>query len=185
MTTTDDKSTETHAPPGDRSTTESVGAAGNWSIGSMRMRQVADRAVAVVRTESGFHAVDNACPHQGYGLATGSLDGERLTCQWHNWKFDVRTGRCLMGEEDVACHRVDVVDGEVLVTVNRPTIDEQRARLWPSLQRGIESDYTGQIARDSARLLATGTTPAEIMGAGLAMTAAKTDDGLGHELAMA
>ena len=185
MRRTDDDSTETTARSGDRSTTESVGAAENWSIGSMRMGQVADRRVAVVRTESGFHAVDNACPHQGYGLATGSLDGERLTCQWHNWKFDVRTGRCLMGEEDVACHRVDVVDGEVMVTVNRPTIDEQRARLWPSLQRGIESDYTGQIARDSARLLATGTSPAEIMRAGLAITAAKADDGLGHELAMA
>ncbi len=185
MAATDRDTTQTHDPTGDRSTTESVGPAENWSVGSMKMGQVADRKVAVVRTESGFHALDNACPHQGYGLTTGSLDGERLTCQWHNWKFDVRTGQCLMGEEDVACHRVDVVDGEVLVTVNRQTVDEQRAKLWPSLERGIEADYTGQIARDSARLLATGTTPAEIMRSGLAHTAAKTDDGLGHELAMA
>ncbi len=167
------------------SATESVGQADQWEIGSMKMGQIADHKVAVVRTESGFHAVDNACPHQGYGLVTGSLDGELLTCQWHNWKFDVRTGTCVIGQEDVACHPVSVVDGEVLVTVNRPSIDEQRTKLWPSLKRGIEADYAGQIARDSVRLLKTGVNPAEIMSAGLVETAAKTDYGLGHELAMA
>ena len=149
-----------------RATTEAVGTVDEWAVGTMRMRKVDDRAVAVVRTESGFHAIDNACPHQGYGLATGSLDGELLTCQWHNWKFDVRTGRCLMGEEDVACHPVEIADGEVRVTVTRPTVEEQRARLWPSLLRGIEADHGGQIARDSVRLLQSGASPAEIISAG-------------------
>ncbi len=166
-------------------TTETVGRTEDWTLGSMKMKTVGDRQVAVVLTESGFHAIDNACPHQGYGLTTGALSGELVTCQWHNWKFDVRTGRCVIGEEDVTCHGVDIVDGEVAVTVTSPTIAEQRGRLWPSLERGMRSNYVGQIARDSVRLLETGVGPAEIMAAGLTAAAARTKYGIGHELAMA
>ena len=70
-----------------------------------------------MRTSTGFHALDNACPHQGYGLATGALDGELLTCQWHNWKFDVNDGHCVIGEEDVACHAVRVEGDDVIVSI--------------------------------------------------------------------
>jgi nitrite reductase/ring-hydroxylating ferredoxin subunit len=167
------------------SETGSAGQASEWEVGTMKMRRVGGRPLAVVRTASGFHAIDNACPHQGYGLTTGALDGEHITCQWHNWKFDVTTGRCLRGEEDVACHGVEVVDGEVLVTVDRPSPEEERARLWPSLRRGLEADYVGQVARDSTRLLTAGAEPAEIMWAGVALAAPRTEDGIGHELAMA
>lgn len=165
--------------------TESAGSAADWEIGSMRMRDIGGRKVAVVRTESGFHAVDNACPHQGYGLTTGSLDGELLTCLWHNWKFDVTTGACVRGEEAVACHQTKLVDGEVHVTVTSPSNSEKQAKLWPSLRQGINSDYVGQISRDSVRLLETGADAADIMWAGVQETAAKTDYGIGHELAMA
>ena len=171
---------ESEAAGGPQTTTESVGDPESWAVGTMKMKKVGDHRVAVARTESGFHAVDNACPHQGYGLATGTLDGELLTCQWHNWKFDVRTGHCVRGEEDVACHAVDVVDSEVRVTVTAPSIAEQRQRLWPSLRRGIDADYPGQIARDSLRLLTTGVSPAEVMWAGLEDTVARTEDGIGH-----
>jgi nitrite reductase/ring-hydroxylating ferredoxin subunit len=167
------------------SVTETVGLVDDWVVGEMKMKTVDGHRVAVVNTASGFHAVDNACPHQGYGLTTGSLDGELVTCQWHNWKFDVRTGRCVMGEEDVACHPVDVADGEVRVTVTRPSIEEERQRLWPSLARGIDADYRGQIARDSVRLLQTGVEPSAIMSAGLQQTTPKTEYGIGHGLAMA
>lgn len=169
----------------ERTTTDTVGQVDDWTVGAMKMRTVGDRKVAVVRTESGFHAVDNACPHQGYGLVTGSLDGELLTCQWHNWKFDVRTGKCTMGEEDVACHPVDVADGEVRVSVTSPTVEQQHQQLWPSLRRGVEAHYVGQISRDSVRLLETGVSPSEVMWSGVNTTAAKTQYGVGHELAMA
>lgn len=168
-----------------QSVTAAVGQADGWNVGSMKMKDVGNRPVAVVRTESGFHAVDNACPHQGYGLTTGALDGELLTCQWHNWKFDVRTGHCVIGEEDVPCHPVEIVDGEVHVTVNSPSNSEQQERLWPSLRRGIDAHYVGQIARDSVRLLETGAPPADIMWTGVEASASRTQWGIGHELAMA
>ena len=101
----------------DRRTVEAVVAhVDEMEPGSMKMAKVGERRVVVIRTASGFHALDNACPHQGFGLTTGSLDGELVTCQWHNWKFRVSDGACVIGEEDVPCHQVRVEGNDVIVS---------------------------------------------------------------------
>lgn len=153
--------------------------------GSMKMATVGERRVVVIRTATGYHALDNACPHQGYGLATGSLDGELLTCQWHNWKFRVSDGHCIIGEEDVPCHRVEVDERGVVVTVTEPTVEETLAALWPSLQRGLERDYRGQMARDTARLLQAGAAAEDIIEVGLRHSLPRTEWGMGHDMAVA
>lgn len=162
-----------------------VGTVEQFEAATMKLAKVGDRRIAVIRTPSGLHAIDNACPHQGYGLVTGALDGELVTCQWHNWKFDVRDGSCVRGEEAVASHEITIDGDDVVVTVREPTDEETRTALWPSLDSGIERNYTGQIARDTARLIAAGATPADIMGRVVAATAAKNEWGIGHPLAMA
>ncbi|MDH3299762.1 MAG: Rieske 2Fe-2S domain-containing protein [Acidimicrobiia bacterium] len=178
-------STDTINDTAIRSTTETVATLDDLNVGEMKMVKVGDTAVALIRSESGVHAIDNACPHQGYGLVTGALADGVVTCQWHNWKFDAATGRCLIGEEDVPCHRVDITDGEVAVTVEKPSAEQQRERLWPSLRRGLENDYVGQMARDAARLLGAGATPVQIMAEALKVAAPKADEGVGHEMALA
>ena len=42
--------------------------------GTMRMVRVDERRVCLVRTSTGVHALDNACPHEGYGLTQGSVE---------------------------------------------------------------------------------------------------------------
>ncbi|MGI9623564.1 MAG: Rieske (2Fe-2S) protein [Acidimicrobiales bacterium] len=169
----------------DRSTTATVGRLEDIAVGEMKLARVGEHRVAVIRSASGVHALDNACPHQGYGLVTGSLDGELLTCQWHNWKFRVSDGRCLIGEEDVACHQTDVVDGDISVTITLPTKDEALNKLWPSLRSGFERDYVGQMARDTARLLQAGATAEDIVWEGLKSSAPRSEYGIGHGMAMA
>lgn len=179
--------TEVSAPDSTahRTVEATVASASELQVGSMRTAKVGERRVVVARTASGFHALDNACPHQGYGLVTGSLDGELLTCQWHNWKFRAADGTCVIGEENVACHAVRVEGDEVIVTVTEPTDDEKLAKLWPSLQRGVERDYRGQIARDIARLLDAGASPESIVELGLRHAVPRTEWGMGHDMAVA
>ncbi len=71
----------------------------------MRMVKVDGHRVCLVRTAGGVHALDHACPHEGYGLTQGELNGDLLTCAWHNWKFRVTDGACVQGEEGVTVHR--------------------------------------------------------------------------------
>ena len=167
-------------------TTEAaVAKASEMETGSMRMAKVGERRIVVIRTKNGFHALDNACPHQGYGLATGSLDGELLTCQWHNWKFRASDGTCVIGEENVAGHQVRLDGDDVVVAVTEPTNEEKLAQLWPSLQRGVERDYRGQIARDTARLLQAGASPEQIVEVGLRHGLPRNEWGMGHDMAVA
>src|SRR6478752_10007082 len=91
-------------------TTGAVANLADLAEGAMKMVKVDGHRVCLVRTSSGVHAIDHACPHEGYGLTTGDLDGELLTCAWHNWKFRVSDGHCVLGEEDVRTHAVDVAD---------------------------------------------------------------------------
>ena len=104
-------------------------------VGSMRPRRWPPPRL--VRTGDGVLALDHACPHEGYGLTQGTLDGNLLTCAWHNWKFRVDDGVCVLGEEDVRTHPVTVRrDGSLAVTLNEPDPAELRPRLMASLRRG-------------------------------------------------
>ena len=162
-----------------------VGSTTDLAIGEMKMVRAGDDRLVLMRTETGYHALDNACPHQGYGLVTGDLQGELLTCQWHNWKFCVADGTALVGEEAVACHPVRIEGDEILVEINTPSTAERQAVLWPSIVSAIGNDYRGQIGRDTARLLETGATPEDIVWEGIKVGAPKTDYGVGHEMASA
>ena len=168
-----------------QTTSSVVGNVSDFPVGAMKMAKVGERRVAVIRTSSGVHAIDNACPHQGYGLTTGALAGETVVCQWHNWKFDVTTGECTQGEENVACHQVDIDGDEIVVSVVDPTPQEARIALWPSLRCGIEANYIGQVARDTARLLQAGASAQEVMWEAVKYGAPRAEWGPDHEMAMA
>lgn len=154
--------------------------------GAMTMVKADGRRLCLVRTASGVHAIDNACPHEGYGLAQGSLDGELVTCQWHNWKFRVSDGACTQGEEAVRTHDVTISnDGAVSVTVNRPDPAALVPQLMASLRRGIERNYIGQISRDVIRLLKAGADPIELVWLAVEYGAPRAEDGWGHTIASA
>jgi len=161
-------------------------AADDLPIGSMRMVKVDGHRVCLVRTATGLHAVDHACPHEGYGLTQGELDGDLLTCAWHNWKFRVTDGACVQGEEDVQTHPVEVSPaGQVRVSVRRPDPEAARPRLTESLRSGITNQYTGQVARDVVRLLKASADPGQLIWEAIAYGAPRAEFGWGHSVASA
>lgn len=154
-------------------------------VGSVRMVRAVGRRLAVVRTSEGVYALDNACPHEGYSLTQGELKGGELTCAWHNWKFRLADGRCVLGEEDVRSYPV-VVDGDqVLVDVTDPDPAELRPRLLASLRSAIDHNYVGQTARDVVRLLRADADPGELVWEAVAWGAPRAEFGWGHALASA
>lgn len=156
------------------------------AVGSMRMVRVDGRRLCLVRTEQGVHALDHACPHEGYGLTQGELDGDLLTCAWHNWKFRVTDGACVLGEESVPTHPVTVdADGGVSVAVRRPDPAERRGALVTSLRSAIERDRRGQVARDVVRLLQADANPGELIWEAVAYGAPRAEFGWRHSVASA
>ena len=59
------------------------------------------RQVLLVAAGGRVFAIANRCPHEGHPLSEGTLGpGCVLTCNWHNWKFDL-AGAALVGRDPV------------------------------------------------------------------------------------
>jgi nitrite reductase/ring-hydroxylating ferredoxin subunit len=63
--------------------------------GTLKKVLLQNREILIANIEGNISAVDNTCPHLGGDLSLGKLEGSVLTCQRHQAKFDVTTGRCL------------------------------------------------------------------------------------------
>ena len=48
--------------------------------------------IALYNVGGKVYATDNTCLHQGGPLGEGVLDGEVISCPWHMWEYNVRTG---------------------------------------------------------------------------------------------
>ena len=77
-----------------------------------------DRIVAIFNVGGAIHALDGVCPHQGGPLGKGTLAGAIVTCPWHGWQFNVKTGQhCLNPRIEHRTFPVQVRGDEVFVDV--------------------------------------------------------------------
>ncbi len=74
--------------------------------GAAKTVVLGEREIALFNVDGTIYAIDNICPHQGGPLADGWLDGTVVTCPWHAWCFELRTGKMVLS--DLAS--VDVFD---------------------------------------------------------------------------
>lgn len=73
--------------------------------------------VAVFRVDGELFALDNACTHEDGPLGEGRVEGGVVTCPYHDWRFDIRSGECLShANRSVSCWAVEERDGAVYVT---------------------------------------------------------------------
>ena len=75
--------------------------------GSGIVASVNDKEVAVFNVDGTFFAIDNVCKHRGGPLGEGELDGDTVTCPWHGWQYNVKTGVCLT-KDGITMDRYDV-----------------------------------------------------------------------------
>jgi nitrite reductase (NADH) small subunit/3-phenylpropionate/trans-cinnamate dioxygenase ferredoxin subunit len=84
--------------------------------------RIRGREIGLYRVGERVYAMENACPHAGYPLHEGELDGCSIVCPGHGWTFDLATGLA-PGEVDeppLARFAVRVLAGEVWVDPDAP-----------------------------------------------------------------
>ena len=75
--------------------------------------------VAVFKYDGKISAVSNVCQHQNGPLGEGKILDGCITCPWHGWLYDVRTGQCLLPARGaaIATYAVRIEDGDIWVEV--------------------------------------------------------------------
>jgi nitrite reductase (NADH) small subunit len=86
--------------------------------GDARVVECAGKTLALCNVDGTFYAVDNTCPHRGGPLGEGFLDGDRITCPWHGWQFELTTGQnALPLSAGVACYPTRIEGDDILIGV--------------------------------------------------------------------
>jgi nitrite reductase/ring-hydroxylating ferredoxin subunit len=86
-----------------------IGRASELPPGTRRLVHVGGKAIVIFNIKGELFALSDKCPHRGASLSNGVLTGlvtssgpgdysyskagEIIRCPWHQWEFDVRTGR--------------------------------------------------------------------------------------------
>jgi nitrite reductase/ring-hydroxylating ferredoxin subunit len=131
-------------------------------------------------------ACNNRCPHEGYPLVEGALDADCvLTCHWHNWKFDLKSGATIYGGDNLRVYPVKVEDGAVWLDTRDPPAAERIARALQHLDQAMAEYDIARIARELARLGAAGAGPELALVRAIQGTHARLRDGMTHAYAAA
>ena len=87
--------------------------------GAGTVLKAGNRTLAFFKVEGVYYAISNVCPHKGGPLGNGALSGHVVTCPWHGWTWDVRTGANVRMPKlkGVECFAVRAVDGELYVEI--------------------------------------------------------------------
>ena len=76
--------------------------------------------VALFNVGGEIHAYENVCPHQGGPIGEGWIEDGVVTCPWHAWRFDLRTGGMTLGDF-ARLRRFDVrVEGNDVFVATEP-----------------------------------------------------------------
>src|SRR5262249_47587684 len=111
-----------------------VARMGEIPPGGRKIVRVQGREVGIFNLDGSLYALKNVCAHQGARVCLGKLggttlpsevyefkyglEGRVLRCPWHEWEYDVTTGRSLFDPNvRLVSYPVEVVGDEVVVTI--------------------------------------------------------------------
>ena len=92
--------------------------------GSQKIVQVGKHKVALFYFNNEITAIANACLHKagplGLGLVEKKYDGLYVTCPWHGWEYNIKTGSAPPGFKDQqAVYKVKVEGDDILVSTEQ------------------------------------------------------------------
>ncbi len=126
----------------------------------VRLCRLDGRQIAVFETADGVRACDNRCPHEGYPLVEGKLSGKcTLTCNWHNWKFDLDSGDNLFGGDRLRVYPTEIRAGDIWIDLTDPPFAERYRQIRANLRDAFDDYSYDRIAREIARLIRLGADP--------------------------
>jgi len=142
------------------------------------------KQICVFRTEDGLRAIDNRCPHEGYPLREGTLsrvDGRCVvTCNWHNWKFNLESGDNLLGGDRVRAYPIRVEGDRILLDLTDPPAEVRQQHALDNIADAMADNDAERLFREVARLERAGADPLDALRHAIFLTYEKLEFGFEH-----
>jgi len=79
---------------------------------------IGEQPVALFLVGDEVYATAGKCPHAGGPLHRGTVCEGVLSCPWHGWSYDLKSGECEESDDiSLTCYPVRVEDDDVYVIV--------------------------------------------------------------------
>ena len=86
--------------------------------GKVLEKRIMARRVAVFNDNGTLYGIESDCKHMRASLASGQVVDGIVTCKWHKWKYDLRTGECLnVNGVRLRRYEVTVENDDIFVTL--------------------------------------------------------------------
>jgi len=144
------------------------------------------RSIAIFQSNGKFYACNNRCPHEGFPLMEGVLtNGCLLTCNWHNWKFDLESGETIVGGDKLRRYPVEERDGALWIDLADPPEAVRIAQAKSNLVDAMDDFDYARVAREIARLRKMGAEDREILATAVIHVHDRLEFGTTHAFAAA
>jgi nitrite reductase/ring-hydroxylating ferredoxin subunit len=152
--------------------------------GSCKVLRLSGRQIALFRSADKFFACNNRCPHEGYPLSEGDLDGNCvLTCNWHNWKFNIESGENLYGGDRLTVYPLELRGEEIWIDLAEPPLAVQVAAIIIQLRESFDDNDYQRMARELARLIQVGSDPLQAVTSAIHWSHERLEFGWTHAYA--
>ena len=76
-------------------------------LGEIKKLKIEGKEICATRTNEGIFAFEKNCPHRGFALELGHINGEgEVVCPFHTFRFSLKTGE----ESFQQCNDLTVFD---------------------------------------------------------------------------
>ncbi|NTU78449.1 MAG: Rieske 2Fe-2S domain-containing protein [Chloroflexales bacterium] len=95
---------------------------GELGPGRMAYVDVDGLPVALANVAGAIYAFGDTCRHEGGPLSAGALIGDSVTCPWHGWTYNVRTGKSLVPPVGlrIPVYPVIIEGDDILIEIDWP-----------------------------------------------------------------
>jgi len=98
--------------------------------GSQKIVQHGPHKVALFHFNNEISAIANACLHKagplGLGLVENKYDGMYVTCPWHGWEYNIKTGSAPPGYKDQQAVYEVKLEGDDILISEQPIVKAHR-----------------------------------------------------------
>ena len=82
--------------------------------GKALVKKILARRIAVFNDNGKLYGLEADCKHMKASLTTGKVSGGIVTCSWHDWSYELATGKCITVEKmDLKTYPIEVVDDDI------------------------------------------------------------------------
>ncbi len=151
-----------------------------------RVVKAGRKQILLIANGERLFACNNRCPHEGYPLSEGTLGAAcTLTCNWHNWKFDLASGETLVGGDRLRQYPIEERDGRIWIDVSDPPAEARQARALENLAEASDDSDFERMAREVARYIKADGDPLEPLRRMVVRSSARFEYGMTHAYAAA